>query len=103
MYRSRLVEQEERFGKYSADLAEIHYERDLRAVKIDFMKELNYYDRKSLHNFKYFTWVEQQGKTIEELNELWNRDFWKEVYSQVEEWDRYIEEFNRKTGLLEKL
>ncbi len=103
MYRSRLVEQEGKYGKYSADLAEIHYERDLRAVKTDFMKELNYYDRKSLHNFKYFTWVEQQGRTIEELNELWNRDFWKEVYSQVEEWDRYIEEFNRKTGLLEKL
>ena len=29
--------------------------------------ELSYRDRKALHNLKYFTWVEQQGKTLEEL------------------------------------
>jgi len=35
------------------------------------MKELNYYDRKAIHNLKYFTWVEQQGKEVEDLNQLW--------------------------------
>lgn len=29
---------------------------------IDHLKELNYHDKKSIHNLKYFTWVEQQGK-----------------------------------------
>jgi hypothetical protein len=58
------------------------------------MRELNYQDRKALHNFKYFTWVEQQGRDVEELRELWEPDFWTETFSQVDQWDRYIEEFN---------
>ena len=53
-------------------------------------------DRKALHNFKYFTWVEQQGKTSDELRRLWDEDFWKQVFSEdvVDEWDRLIEAFN---------
>ena len=35
------------------------------------MKELNYNDRKAIHNLKYYTWVEQQGKDVEDLNQLW--------------------------------
>ncbi len=102
LYQSRIIEQREKFGEYSKALATIHYQRDLLGVKTDFMKELNYYDRKSIHNLKYFTWVEQQGKTVEELNELWKPEFWEEVFAQVDEWDNYIEKFNERTGLLEK-
>ena len=103
LYRSRIVEQREMQGDYTEQEADVHYRRDFLDVKTDYMKELNYYDRKSIHNFKYFTWIEQQGKTIEELNELWKPEFWDETFSQVSEWDEYIEEFNRRTGLLEKL
>jgi len=54
-----------------------------------------------LHNFKYFTWVEQQGRTSDELRQLWDEDFWNEVFSQgvVDEWDRLIDAFNEATGL----
>ena len=31
------------------------------------MQELSYYDRKRIHNLKYYTWVEQQGKSYEEI------------------------------------
>jgi len=103
LYRSRIVEQKEKYGNYSEQLAEIDYRKDLLDVKTDYMKELNYYDKKSIHNFKYFTWIEQQGRTIEELNELWKPEFWEETYSQVSEWDEYIEEFNRRTGLLNNI
>ncbi len=40
-------------------------------LKLDNMQELTYADRKRVHNLKYYTWVEQQGKTVEELNALW--------------------------------
>ncbi|HAL92203.1 MAG TPA: pyridoxal-5-phosphate-dependent protein subunit beta, partial [Verrucomicrobia bacterium] len=52
-----------------------------------------------------FTWVEQQGKTSEELRELWDEDFWKSVFdpAQVAEWDKLINQFNAATGLLKNL
>jgi hypothetical protein len=64
------------------------------------MKELAYYDRKAIHNLKYFTWVEQQGKDITDLNQLWNdREIWPKLFSQVNRWDELINEFNERTGL----
>ena len=45
--------------------------------------------------------MEQQGRSSEELNQLWDEDFWQEVFSQevVDEWDRLIGAFNQATGL----
>lgn len=37
------------------------------------MQELTYLDKKRIYNLKYFTWIEQQGKDLEELNvQLYN-------------------------------
>jgi cysteine synthase len=96
MYTSRLQELTEAHGEYSARLADRHYARYLQGVTTDHLRELTYADQKALHNFKYFTWVEQQGKTSDELRQLWDEDFWKQVFAQevVDEWDRLIEEFN---------
>ena len=96
MYSSRLQEMTETCGPYDARLAERHYARYLQGISTDHLRELRYADQKALHNFKYFTWVEQQGKTSDELRQLWDEDFWKQVFSQdiVDEWDRLIEAFN---------
>ncbi len=67
---------------------------------IDYFKELSYYDRKALHNLKYFTWVEQQGRTVDELNALWEPEFWREMFEdEVLVFDTMIGEFNAKVGL----
>ncbi len=100
MYKSRLEELTEARGEYVETDAVADSERYLKGVGIDYMKELSYYDRKAIHNLKYFTWVEQQGKTSEELNELWNPEFWQKIFSQATKWDELIEEFNKKTGLV---
>ncbi len=100
MYDSRIVELNQQYGKYSEMQAAIDSERYLKGIGIDNMRELNYYDQKAIHNLKYYTWVEQQGKTTEELNELWHPEFWDKTFNQVNEWDKMIEEFNHKTGLL---
>ncbi len=103
MYKSRLTELEAERGKYSEEYAIVDLKKCLQGIGVDWIKELNYYDQKALHNLKYFTWVEQQGKTVEEINELWNPEFWDETFAQIPVWDKLIEEFNQKTGLLKKM
>jgi len=55
-----------------------------------------------IHNLKYFTWIEQQGKDLEELKAQWYdyENYWGSIHRQTGEIDKLIEEFNRRTGLL---
>ena len=96
LYASRMQEMREQHGDYDAQLANRHYERFLQDIDTNHMRELDKAAQKQLHNFKYFTWVEQQGKTADELRQLWDETFWTRIFSQdvVDEWDRLIEAFN---------
>jgi cysteine synthase A len=100
MYASRLRELNAARGAYSREQALADHARYLLGATPDYLRELSYQDRKTLHNFKYFTWVEQQGKTVEELRRLWDPDFWIEVFEVADHWDRRIREFNARVGLL---
>jgi hypothetical protein len=101
LYQSRLDEMNAELGPYRADQALADQARHLQGISTDWLRELTYADRKALHQFKYFTWVEQQGRTAEELRELWEPDFWVKTFKQVESWDEQIREFNRRTGVAE--
>ncbi len=98
LYRSRLAELAVAHGAYTEVTAAVGFERYLLGAAVDHLKELRYVDRKAIHNLKYFTWVEQQGKTVEELNALWSPSFWEDLAAQVPEWDRQIDAFNAETG-----
>jgi cysteine synthase len=103
MYQSRLKEENEKHGEFTGRDAAVSFEADLLGLSTDAMIEMNYYEKKRMHNLKYFTWVEQQGKTSEELNAQWyDENYWKSRYAKVDEWDREIEEFNERTGLLKE-
>jgi cysteine synthase len=96
LYHSRLKELEEERGKYSLLEAAKDHSAPLQHQSIDYFKELNYYERKALHNLKYFTWVEQQGKTYEEINAQWNEEYWRSLFEdEVKYFDNLIEEFNK--------
>eukprot|EP01028_Stygiella_incarcerata_P004216 TRINITY_DN18_c0_g1_i1.p1 TRINITY_DN18_c0_g1~~TRINITY_DN18_c0_g1_i1.p1 ORF type:complete len:491 (-),score=135.70 TRINITY_DN18_c0_g1_i1:333-1805(-) len=100
MYTSRLRELKEKHGEYKFIDAAKDHDRCLMGLTIDSMIEMNYYDKKRMHHLKYFTWVEQQGMTVEELDAQWyDEKYWSSKWDQVEEWDEKIREFNRKTGL----
>ncbi|MDA3862975.1 MAG: pyridoxal-phosphate dependent enzyme, partial [Deltaproteobacteria bacterium] len=99
MYRSRLVELNRDKGKFTRDEALKCSEGCLKMQAYDNFEELTYWDRKKLHNLKYFTWVEQQAKDVRDLETLWEREFWDRIFSVVPKWDKAIEEFNSKTGL----
>lgn len=107
MYGSRLVEMNEAGrkdgkGEYTETQAAVEHNRYVLGMGIDGMQELNYYDRKRIHNLKYYTWVEQQGKTSEELNAQWyDRDYWTNVHKAVDAIDEKIAAFNKMTGVEE--
>lgn len=97
MYRSRLSEMNDEYGSYSEIQAAVDFNAFLKTQSIDYFKELSYYDKKSIHNLKYFTWIEQQGKDVEELNEQWsNENYWEERFNIAPKWDEMIKAFNKK-------
>jgi hypothetical protein len=101
LYRSRLHEMHQELGEYSERDAAADFARYLHGQSTDNLLELRYTDRRRVHNLKYFTWVEQQGKTYEEIQEMWYQPhYWEAVQEQVDEIDELIEEFNADVGLM---
>ncbi len=101
LYGSRIEEMRQQFGAYSVTDAAEHYARYLQGVTTDHLLELTYESKKRVHNLKYFTWVEQQGRTYAEIQDQWYAaDYWTNVQNQVGEVDELITEFNKKVGLL---
>jgi cysteine synthase len=104
MYQSRLVELTEEKGAFTDLDAAGAYQRYLMGVSTDYVEELSYYDRKRIHNLKYFTWVEQQGKSYEEIQAQWyDNDYWTSIQPQSDEIDKLIKAFNERTGLLNSI
>ncbi len=101
LYHSRIHEMREEMGEYSQRDAAADYARWILQQSTDNLLELRYTDRRRVHNLKYYTWVEQQGKTYEEIQAMWHeRDYWTGIQKQADEIDALIEEFNAEVGLV---
>jgi len=95
LYKSRIEELSTERGKYTDLQAAKDFSACLEHQCIDYFAELNYYERKRVHNLKYYTWVEQQGKTYEEIIQQWEPEYWDEYFeNEPEFFDKLIEEFN---------
>ncbi|MFP4548170.1 MAG: pyridoxal-phosphate dependent enzyme [Fidelibacterota bacterium] len=97
LYGSRIKELREQRGNYIHDNAVADYELS-SSIAIDNMLELDYYARKRIHNLKYYTWIEQQGKDLEELNAQWYdyKNYWGSIHKMVPKIDELIKEFNKR-------
>lgn len=101
MYKSRLDELNHERGALSATDAAVAHQRHVLGVGTDMMEELTFPARKRVHNLKYYTWVEQQGRTHAEIVEQWRNDaYWTSIPSTLEKLDALIDEFNARVGLL---
>ena len=101
LYNTRIDEYRQDFGPFTAADAAEAYAGSLMGETTDNMLELTEFDRKRVHNLKYYTWVEQQGKTYEEILAQWDDpDYWTGFQGQLDEMDELIKEFNDKVGLL---
>jgi hypothetical protein len=84
-------------GAYQTKNAVADYAGPLAHQGVDYFKELTYPERKAIHNLKYYTWVEQQGKTAQELTEQWNPEYWRALFEdEVAYFDQLIEDFNKQ-------
>ncbi len=100
LYRSRIHEMQQEFGEYTEKNAAADFARYLQGQSTDNMLELRYTDRRRIHNLKYYTWVEQQGRTYEEIQAQWyDPNYWTDVQKQADQIDELIVEFNEEVGL----
>ena len=65
------------------------------------MLELTYNERKRIHHLKYYTWVEQQGRNVKDLDDQWyaqDKTF-EAVQKQTDDINALIDEFNEKVKM----
>lgn len=95
LYQSRLEALRVERGRYAERFAIADFAGPLAQQSVDHLKELSYADRKAIHHLKYYTWVEQQGKTLAELNAQWEPSYWRALFEdEAAHFDRLIEAFN---------
>lgn len=101
LYGSRIDEMRKELGAFTETDAAAAYARYLLGVTTDNLLELTYESRKRIHNLKYYTWVEQQGKSFNEIQDQWYEPtYWTDVQGQVGKMDALINEFNDHVGLI---
>ena len=70
------------------------FSRHVEGLVDDGVLELRHIDRKRIFNLGYFTWVEQQGISIEDFDRRKNQSFWQDLAASIPAWDRLIQQFN---------
>jgi len=99
LYGSRIEEMRESLGEYTEIDAARHGARHLKGASTDHLLELRHTDRRRIHNLKYYTWVEQQGRSHEELVDQWHDPgYWTGKQGQAAEIDALIQVFNERVG-----
>ncbi len=61
------------------------------------LRECSQTERTRIFNLGYFTWVEQQGVSIEEFTARRDQRFWAQMRQILPAWDNMIQEFNERT------
>jgi len=95
-YHSVMEQMTRVYGKMDRTEAKVRLEGIFHGAKTDWIKEGTVDARNCWFNLKYYTWVEQQGKTIEELNAQKNPEFWLKQQEMVKETDLLIMEKRAK-------
>jgi cysteine synthase len=70
----------------------------LAGVGTDHLLELGHRDRARIFNLGYYTWVEQQGVSLEEFEARRSQGFWRAMREVLGAWDAMIDEFNARTA-----
>ncbi len=102
LYESRLEERRQENPDFSRTDAAHSYQDNLLEQDANHTMDLRHEDKRRVHNLKYYTWIEQQGKKLEKLNDQWHDwpDYWDDIHSQTDEMNELIKEFNDRVGLL---
>lgn len=89
-YYSVMASMTECYGRMDETEAAVRVESIFHGQKTDWIREGTQHARACWHNLKYYTWVEQQGKTVEELDAQKDPSWWLEHQALVAEIDGKI-------------
>jgi cysteine synthase A len=92
-YRSVMADMTQTYGRMDEREAATRVEWIIQGQKLDWIKEGTRANRAQWHNLKYYTWVEQQGKSVEELNAQKSPDWWHKHQEMVHEIDAKLLEY----------
>jgi cysteine synthase len=91
-YPSVLRRLEKTTGPLTRAKAEAQLAYIFHGQKLDWIEEGTALNRERWHNLKYFTWVEQQGKTVAELEAQRSETWWADQAALAGEVDRRLRE-----------
>jgi cysteine synthase len=94
-YHSVLAQMDEVHGSMDETEAQVRLTSIFHKQKLDWISEGTAESRNRWHNLKYYTWVEQQGKTVEELNAQRSQDYWRGQQEKIAEVDRLIDAYRK--------
>ena len=96
MYQTELAHAERKShpgGFSELDAAET-FGRYMMGTATDHMLELTRPERERVFNLGYYTWVEQQGTSVEDFDQRRDQGFWDGLMDLVPVWDGMIEKAN---------
>jgi cysteine synthase len=73
--------------------------RSLAGIGTEHLRELDRVERDRIFNLGYFTWVEQQGVSVDDFEARRSQGFWRGLRELVPAWDAMIEDVDARTGL----
>jgi cysteine synthase len=89
-YYSVLEDLTKTYGRMDETEATVRAVSIFHNAKLDWIKEGTMDVKKSWFNLKYYTWVEQQGKTVEQLNAQRDPEFWLAEQEKIAEVDKHL-------------
>ncbi len=95
LYETELAKTKKQFSKIydQVTCAEI-FAKNFEAITVDHTLELSQIDKERIFNLGYYTWVEQQGTSLEEFESRRSQSFWDKHYKEMISLDEKIKEFN---------
>lgn len=94
-YYSVLGDMTKTYGKMDSKEAEKRLTNIFHGVDTDWIRDGDKLAHDCWANLKYYTWIEQQGKTVEELRAQRTKEYWLEHQSKVKEIDKRIKELRK--------
>lgn len=94
-YHSVMGDMAQQFGTLDEAAAVGRIESIFHGMRIDWIMEGTRAARERWHNLKYYTWVEQQGKTVQELDAQRDPAWWEGHQQRVQEIDARLAALRR--------
>lgn len=96
MYHTEMSIAESKY--YSQGFDEVQaaeaFGQSILGATIDHLQELDRFGRERVFNLGYYTWVEQQGTSLEDFDRRRDQSFWDGLLDLVPIWDGMIDRFN---------